>query len=64
MVLVFMFSASWRLTIVTFVMIPMVLIICKVRCDAVAAVAAGGGWGGGGGGVGGICGCSGNVWLT
>ena len=31
MVLVFMFSASWRLTIVTFVMIPMVLLICKVR---------------------------------
>lgn len=36
MVLVFMFSASWRLTVVTFVMIPLVLVICKVR----------GGWGG------------------
>ncbi|PRW60050.1 ATP-binding cassette sub-family B member 9 [Chlorella sorokiniana] len=30
MVLVFMFSASWRLTVVTFVMIPVVLVICKV----------------------------------
>lgn len=30
MVLVFMFSASWRLTVVTFVMIPLVLVICKV----------------------------------
>ena len=30
MVLVFMFSASWRLTVVTFVMIPLVLVICKL----------------------------------
>lgn len=30
MVLVFMFSASWRLTVVTFVMIPLVLVVCKV----------------------------------
>jgi len=29
MVLGFMFSASWRLTVVTFVMIPLVLAICK-----------------------------------
>ena len=49
MVLVFMFSASWRLTIVTFVMIPMVLLICKVRWL---------------GGCRGCCGCNGNVWLT
>lgn len=49
MVLVFMFSASWRLTIVTFVMIPMVLLICKVRWM---------------GGCRGCSGCNGNVWLT
>jgi hypothetical protein len=30
-VLAFMFSASWRLTVVTFVLIPMVLLISKVR---------------------------------
>ncbi|KAL4458512.1 hypothetical protein ABPG75_013377 [Micractinium tetrahymenae] len=30
MVLVFMFSASWRLTVVTFVMIPLVLVVCKL----------------------------------
>ncbi|PSC71292.1 ATP-binding cassette sub-family B member 9 [Micractinium conductrix] len=30
MVLVFMFSASWRLTVVTFVMIPLVLAVCKL----------------------------------
>ena len=30
MVLAFMFSASWRLTVVTFVMVPVVLAICKV----------------------------------
>ena len=30
MVLVFMFLASWRLTVVTFVMIPVVLVVCKV----------------------------------
>lgn len=30
MVLGFMFTASWRLTVVTFVMIPIVLAICKV----------------------------------
>lgn len=30
MVLFFMFSASWRLTVVTFVMVPLVLAICKV----------------------------------
>lgn len=30
MVLGFMFSASWRLTVVTFVMVPVVLAICKV----------------------------------
>jgi hypothetical protein len=34
-VLAFMFSASWRLTVVTFVMIPLVLAICKVQgCPA------------------------------
>ncbi|GAB4821914.1 hypothetical protein N2152v2_008960 [Parachlorella kessleri] len=30
MVLAFMFGASWRLTVVTFIMIPCVLAICKV----------------------------------
>lgn len=30
MVLVFMFSASWRLTVVTFVMVPLVITVCKV----------------------------------
>eukprot|EP00887_Chlorella_sp_A99_P006350 scaffold3.g6350.t1 len=30
MVLAFMFIASWRLTVVTFVMIPLVLVICKL----------------------------------
>jgi hypothetical protein len=30
MVLVFMFAASWRLTVVTFVLVPCVLIISKV----------------------------------
>jgi ABC-type multidrug transport system fused ATPase/permease subunit len=30
MVLAFMFSASWRLTVVTLVMIPLVIAICKV----------------------------------
>jgi ATP-binding cassette, subfamily B (MDR/TAP), member 9 len=30
MVLGFMFTASWRLTVVTFVMVPLVLAICKV----------------------------------
>lgn len=29
MVLAFMFSASWRLTVVTFIMVPIVLAICK-----------------------------------
>lgn len=29
-VLAFMFSASWRLTVVTFVLVPMVLLISKV----------------------------------
>ena len=42
MVLAFMFSASWRLTVVTFVMVPLVLAICKV-------VAGGAGAGGGAG---------------
>jgi ABC-type multidrug transport system fused ATPase/permease subunit len=31
MVLVFMFGASWRLTVVTFVLVPCVLVISKVR---------------------------------
>lgn len=31
MVLVFMFAASWRLTVVTFVLVPCVLVISKVR---------------------------------
>jgi hypothetical protein len=31
MVLVFMFGASWRLTVVTFVLVPCVLLISKVR---------------------------------
>ena len=30
MVLVFMLSASWRLTVVTFVLVPCVLLISKV----------------------------------
>ena len=30
MVLAFMFTASWRLTVVTFVLVPIVLAICKV----------------------------------
>lgn len=30
MVLVFMFAASWRLTVVTFVLVPCVLVISKV----------------------------------
>lgn len=30
MVLAFMFTASWRLTVVTFIMVPIVLAICKV----------------------------------
>ena len=29
MVLAFMFTASWRLTVVTFIMVPLVLAICK-----------------------------------
>lgn len=32
MVLVFMFGSSWRLTVVTFVLVPCVLLISKVRC--------------------------------
>ena len=31
MVLGFMFSASWRLSVVTFVLVPCVLLISKVR---------------------------------
>ncbi len=31
MVLVFMFSSSWRLTVVTFILIPVVMVISKVR---------------------------------
>jgi hypothetical protein len=31
MVLFFMFSASWRLTVVTFILIPIVLLISEVR---------------------------------
>ena len=38
MVLVFMFSASWRLTVVTFVMIPLVLAVCKVGSSCREAV--------------------------
>jgi ABC-type multidrug transport system fused ATPase/permease subunit len=38
MVLVFMFSSSWRLTVVTFILVPAVLVITKVcvgaRCGA------------------------------
>ena len=30
MVLVFMFHASWRLTIITFIMVPAIIAICKV----------------------------------
>ena len=30
-VLAFMFSASWRLTVVTFVLVPVVLLLSKVR---------------------------------
>ncbi len=30
MVLVFMFAASWRLTVVTFIIIPVILAICKL----------------------------------
>lgn len=30
MVLVFMFKSSWRLSVVTFVMVPIVIIVCKV----------------------------------
>ena len=38
MVLVFMFDASWRLTIITFISVPCVILLCKVygeyyRCD-------------------------------
>jgi ABC-type multidrug transport system fused ATPase/permease subunit len=43
MVLSFMFAASWRLTVVTFILIPVVLLISKV------GVPKGGGWGAGGG---------------
>lgn len=31
MVLMFMFTASWRLTVVTFVLVPCMLLISKVR---------------------------------
>lgn len=30
MVLVFMFKASWRLTIITFIVIPLIILVCKV----------------------------------
>jgi ATP-binding cassette subfamily B (MDR/TAP) protein 9 len=30
MVLVFMFRASWRLSVITFIMIPGIVLICKV----------------------------------
>ena len=30
MVLAFMLSASWRLTVVTFILVPCVLAMCKV----------------------------------
>ena len=30
MVLVFMFKASWRLTIITFILIPAIILICKL----------------------------------
>ena len=30
MVLVFMFDASWRLTIITFISIPCEILLCKV----------------------------------
>lgn len=30
MVLVFMFDASWRLTIITFISVPCVILLCKV----------------------------------
>jgi len=30
MVLVFMFTASWRLSVVTFVMVPIVIVVCKI----------------------------------
>lgn len=30
MVLVFMFKASWRLTIITFILIPIIILVCKV----------------------------------
>lgn len=30
MVLVFMFAASWRLTVVTFIIIPIILAVCKL----------------------------------
>ena len=30
MVLVFMFKASWRLTIITFILIPLIILVCKV----------------------------------
>lgn len=30
MVLVFMISASWRLTIVTFVLVPFIMVLCKL----------------------------------
>lgn len=36
MVLVFMFSSSWRLTVVTFILIPVVMVISKVRQHSVA----------------------------
>jgi len=36
-VLAFMVSASWRLTVVTFVLVPMVLLISKVRVRVWAA---------------------------
>jgi ATP-binding cassette, subfamily B (MDR/TAP), member 9 len=31
MVLAFMFGASWRLTVVTFVLVPCILLLCEVR---------------------------------
>ena len=30
MVLVFMFKTSWRLTIITFILIPIIILVCKV----------------------------------
>ena len=48
MVLVFMFDASWRLTVITFISIPCVILLCQVygeylRCAPGAARASGGG---------------------